>query len=168
MTGGMPAIIDPFRLADRGASLQGTLSLAQLPRLREICTELDKQLRVDLGFSRSDLGVVEMAGSLIGELELTCQRCLEPMTLPLALNIRVNFLRREDSQELAANLDTISVDETINFYRLVEDEVLLAIPMIPKHEKGDCPAMKYINGAAKTVEKTDKPFAVLEQIKRKH
>ena len=109
-----------------------------------------------------------MAGSLVGELELTCQRCLEPMTLSLALDIRVTFLHHEGSQKPAANLDAVSVDETINFYRLMEDEVLLAIPMIPKHEKGDCPAMKYINGDTKMVEKTDNPFAVLGQIKRKH
>lgn len=71
---------------------------------------------------------------------LTCQRCLQPMVMPLALDQRLRFVQGESQAEA---LDAESEDDVLALARwmdlreLVEDELLLALPLVPRHET--CP-----------------------------
>lgn len=71
---------------------------------------------------------------------LTCQRCLQPMSVPLALDRRLRFVHGEAEAEA---LDAESEDDVLALARwmslreLVEDELLLALPLVPRH--GVCP-----------------------------
>ena len=71
---------------------------------------------------------------------LQCQRCLQPVAQPLAIERSMRFVRDEDE---AARLDEESEDDVlapgawIDLHDLVEDELILALPLVPRHEQ--CP-----------------------------
>jgi uncharacterized protein len=80
---------------------------------------------------------------LIGQtvVSLECQRCLQPMSHPLAVERRLRFVADEDQ---AAELDEESEDDVLALPRrldvqvLLEDELILALPLVPRHDR--CPA----------------------------
>jgi len=71
---------------------------------------------------------------------LECQRCLQPMAEALQVDRRLRFVADEDE---AARLDEESDDDVLAFsgrldlQALVEDELILALPLVPRHEH--CP-----------------------------
>lgn len=76
------------------------------------------------------------------EVRLQCQRCLDALTLPIDLERHFQFVADE---ALAAELDgdnddadILVLDRTLNLLELIEDEVLLDLPIVPMHE--ECPA----------------------------
>jgi uncharacterized protein len=94
------------------------------------------------GFGRPALGL-----SVSGALELTCQRCLKPMSFPLVVEATLILARSEEEIEAQPvdpdGPDRIVGSREMSVGTLLEDEILLAIPFAPRHERcsGD-PAVK--------------------------
>ena len=99
-----------------------------------------------------------------------CQRCLSPVRVPLSIERSFLFVHGEDT---AARLDADSEDDVLALTRsldvreLVEDELLLAMPLVPRHEL--CPEPLKVPASADE-HTTDfvqpNPFAALEALKR--
>jgi uncharacterized protein len=73
---------------------------------------------------------------LDGSVRLECQRCLDSLDLPLHLEAQLEFAASES--EVAAaddDVERVLVGREMSVAALVEDEVLLALPMVPKHER---------------------------------
>jgi len=103
------------------------------------------------------------------EVTLECQRCLQPMQLPISLARRIFFV---DGEEAAAALDLDSDDDVLalppalDLHQLLEDELLLALPVVPRHDA--CSVLLTpatgdddLAGAAR-----EHPFAALAALKR--
>ena len=79
----------------------------------------------------------------------TCQRCLQYFVLAVAIDRRLRFVHGEDD---AARLDEESEDDVLalppqlDLHELLEDELILALPVVPMHE--DCPAPLWAAAAA--------------------
>jgi uncharacterized protein len=141
MSGRLPREIDPIRLADEGRRLQGELPGAELTRLTALAPASEKPapVSVDLTFGRSSRGERWMRGSVRTHVVATCQRCLGPMSIALeASPMRVlrgpggtGDGREEDAESLV-------VEGPVNLRELVEEELLLAMPMIPMHGENEC------------------------------
>lgn len=71
------------------------------------------------------------------EVTLECQRCLQPMPFPIRIERRIFFV---DGEDAAAALDVDSEDDVLaitpalDLHALLEDEMLLALPVVPRHE----------------------------------
>ena len=73
-------------------------------------------------------------------LQMCCQRCLQPVAVPLDVDTQLRFVRDEalaekldeDSEE-----DVLALPATLDLQALVEDELILALPLVPRHES--CP-----------------------------
>jgi len=95
-----------------------------------------------------------------------CQRCLQRMVLPLGVDQRLFFVAGEDA---AAALDAESDDDVLalepffDLKRLVEDELLLALPLVPRHEV--CPEPLAIEPEPEAPASAH-PFAALAALKR--
>lgn len=102
----------------------------------------------------------------------TCQRCLEPVQLNLEFDRAYRFVRSEEEAEaldMESEEDVLAYVDDFNVLQLVEDELLLAIPAIPRHEScGGSIQYEWMDSDfdATQVEKKN-PFAVLEQLKKK-
>ena len=101
-------------------------------------------------------------------LKLECQRCLQPVPTDIALDRWFHFVPGEDA---AAQLDADSEDDVLALTRaldlreLVEDELLLALPLVPRHSV--CPAPLRAPGEAADLEPDPvHPFAALAALKQ--
>ena len=173
MMGSLPATIDPYRLAEQGAHLSGVLPVRQMRRIAEVCLDESGEVSIDLQFERSDVEeICLMHGTLTATLHVTCQRCLDQMTLNLTARPRLILLRAgKTADDLDDESEILVVDKALALGDLVEDEVLLAMPMIPMHEPSRCPAGKYVSRPASTGHSArpgpaDNPFSVLRERNR--
>ena len=73
---------------------------------------------------------------------MTCQRCLGPMALELRVDRSFRFVRDEDEaaqlDETTDDEDVLSMGRPLDLVALVEDELIMALPIVPRHET--CPA----------------------------
>ena len=88
----------------------------------------------------SALAVAE--GHVSAMLTLTCQRCLEEMTWPVDTDSRLAFVANATSAEVAGSREpVIAVDGQVSLATLIEEELLLALPLAPMHrDASDCHA----------------------------
>lgn len=134
----LPKTVDPIRFAKQQATFDGDVALKTLPRLQEICDQVDKTVHVVLQFDQESRWYV-IRGNINGSVGLICQRC----NCPMDFNLDVSFvLSPVVSEERAKNLPThiepvFMEDESIVVDEMIEDEILLAFPMVPKHESDE-------------------------------
>ena len=134
---------DAFRLASGRGAVEGKLDARDLPRVADLLAEDAGPATVAwriVGGAAAD-GHAALTVALEGVLPLTCQRCLGPLAWPVAQ--RTELLLARDDAEMA-RLDADSESEVIvaagplDPAVLVEDELLLTVPYVPRHE-GVCP-----------------------------
>lgn len=158
-------------MADRGIALKGTVSAARMTRLSALLEAPAGEVQVDLSFDRDEQGISAMHGHYRVEVALMCQRCLEQVVLELDAECDVGFVA---SDEAAKNLPrhyepVILDDEALDLHELIEDELLLALPVVPMHPMGTCQHPQgYQPGDAEPEEEAEKPnpFSVLAKLKR--
>lgn len=127
------------------------------------------------GQIRSDGGQGEQIWlALTAEVALpqTCQRCLGPVDVPVVVEREFRFVATEEQAEVEdeeSEEDVLVLSRDFNLLELVEDELLMALPVVPKHEV--CPAPVKLQVAdpdyVEDVEQKPNPFAVLQQLKIK-
>ena len=169
----LPERVDPFSMADSGRSLSGEVQAGKLKRLADLLDTTDTVLAFELAFGIGEQGVRTVSGVVRGELLLTCQRCLGCMRFPVAINFTLALARGlEEAERLPAGLDPLIVDqETFSIVEMIEDEVLLALPVIPTHQgtdgacaPGSADRLKD-QGRAPDNQAPANPFAVLAKLK---
>lgn len=168
--GHLPVTIDPIQLAERGAQLSGTLPLKSMPRLAQGSLEGSGDVSVELDFEREEgEQVFVMHGRLRVRLRVTCQRCLEAMDLELEAApwlILTKSGARLDQRE--GDTDILVADKPLSLSGLVEDELLLALPMVPMHAPDRCPVKVRAAGIAPepAARSGKNPFSVLGRLKK--
>jgi uncharacterized protein len=96
---------------------------------------------------------------------LECQRCLQRMVVPLRVDRRVFFVAGEDaaaSLDADSDDDVLTLEPALDLKSLVEDELLLALPLVPRHEV--CP--EPLPFEAEPERRRRAPFAALAALKR--
>ena len=136
----LPLQVDPIRLAARGEHLQGTIPLKQMKRLTGALLSDKGDVFLDAEFSVDINHVVILAGNIDTDTKLICQRCMGEMDLPIKIDFQVAFVRTEDEMErLPEGYEATLIDNTTMMLSdIIEDEILLALPSIPKHLDESC------------------------------
>ena len=105
-------------------------------------------------------------------LPQTCQPCLGPVDVPVVVERDFRFVATEEQAELEdeeSEEDVLVLSRDFNLLELVEDELLMALPVVPKHDV--CPTPVKLQVAdpdfVENVEQKPNPFAVLQQLKTK-
>ena len=144
-----PSRHDPLRLdmaafAADGSVLSGTWPGASLPRLAELQTApQDSELPAVAWQAQGERRVVPVGESELwltlqaqAPVWLTCQRCLQPMSAPLALDRRLRFVQGEaqaEALDAESDDDVLALNRWMSLRELVEDELLLGLPLVPRH-----------------------------------
>jgi len=167
MSSGLPATFDPLRLADEGRRLAGSLPIKGFARLAQAGVRPRGAVEIDLQFRRTGQGARMLEAQMATELWLTCQRCLEELRLPLTLTPTFYFARAEsEAESIPEESELVVVDQPLVLADFVEDELLLALPMIPMHAEAECRARGFRDGRdADSARKN--PFAMLANLKNK-
>ena len=142
--------IDNLAFAKKNEQLSGALALTDLPRLHELLhhfSEVSQSNSIPAGSISYQLqGKTDVAGqsllhlSFIANLTTTCQRCLNDMPLKLSLNFNYLIGDINDADLTAAeidsddDLDVQQASQRMNIAALIEDEIIMALPIAPMHE----------------------------------
>ena len=129
------AVLDAVVLAHGGLSWEGEFSDTRFVRLQGLALSDTPQVQVRLAFALLDKRPV-LHGELRGEIELMCQRCMQPMRYPLSEQFDLMLV--EGDAELARVPEThepwVANALRLKVFELVEEQLLLALPLIAKHE----------------------------------
>ena len=168
----VPELLNFVQKADHGVAIKGVWPLDRMQRFTKVLLNDNGQVEVDLRFGRHGK-LRTVSGALSAELTVTCQRCLQAM--PYLLQTQLNLAMIKDDAQAEALPDEFEplllADEEMNLPEVIEDELLLALPLVLVHEH-DCSdfmqqqAKQQIQDAAKAAEQKVKnnPFAVLKDL----
>ncbi|GHT80894.1 hypothetical protein AGMMS49960_03400 [Betaproteobacteria bacterium] len=156
----MSRIADVFRFAREAGRLEGVVPLDRFGRLRDQLLRVDGAVDYRIGGGVGIDGKARLEIALRGQLVLRCQRCLGEYPWELAVDsvlmpMRVGDALPEDELE-NDEVDAIEVEAAgeLDPLVLIEDEIILALPLVPRHES--CSLLREQGGAGR-----ESPFAVL-------
>jgi len=170
--------LDVAGLASQSASVEGSLALVELDRLRDcqaadaangdatVTWRLSGQMATLEGAGRQPS--LRVAATTTTVLE--CQRCLEPMPVRLDVDRRLFFVAGEQAAaelDAESDADVLALAPAIDGRALIEDELLLALPLVPRH--AECPQplspTDPAAGPADPTDPTEHPFSALAALK---
>lgn len=134
MSTSLPDAVDVTRMVSGRRSFEGELPLARFARLRESLVSSDGQCAYRLEFGTDALGIQYLQINATATVMLQCQRTLEPFPLPLAVEQRLGFIRREaDESGLPDEYEPLLMpeDRQLHLAELIEDELILSLPLVP-------------------------------------
>ncbi len=141
--------IDPVRLANQSKTLQGEVALSRCRRLETVLSDMTGSVSYELDFSRSDQGKPVVNGRITANVMLECQRCGGTVEVALELNPHLMIvITDEQAKQVPSDYEPLLVDEApLTIVDVLEEEILLGLPMVPRHDEGQCPASmpEYLN-----------------------
>lgn len=166
-------------MTEAGAELEGNIPLAELARFRDAVLAVPEGglCRVSLVFSADSQRRRIVRGELEADVELECQRCMTGMMTTLSSSFELGMVPSDEkARQLPSELEPFVTDgDTVDLWTMVEDELLLALPAYPLHERDECPAKSELEAlepgseggepAPDSVEKRENPFSVLKGLK---
>jgi uncharacterized protein len=159
--------LDVDRLSEAEADIDFDVPLAELPRLRAQLASVAGEVHGRVHFRRM-AGVAVAELTLNGTARLVCQRCLETMEVGVEAATEVGFVATEaDVSRVPEELEPVlAPDGRISIGELVEEELLLTLPIVPLHAETDAcavaPAAPLANDGRE--EETQKPFQQLAEL----
>ena len=158
------AVIDGLRFAREGQRLQGHLPLSRLPRVGAELLDPAGRVSYELtGFvdSRGKPGIEMQTRA---QFAMVCQRCLNRLDFDLDRHTRFMLVADEAALPELGEEDTeteaVPIEAVANVVDLVEQEVLLGLPIAPSHPDGACTAPDRPHSV-----EPHSPFAVLRRLK---
>lgn len=172
MSGALSPFLDLAQAARRELDLTGRLAVASMPRLASALASERGAAEVDLQAARDLSGRVVVSGNIDATLEMTCQRCLGGVTVEVHAEPRLAWVKTDaESENLPPEYEPLlSADGRVTLAELVADELLLALPLVPRHGDGEAcevdQAVTAPEAPAAAEESRKNPFAELAKLKR--
>ncbi len=176
-----PQRLNLTALAQDGAPLADSTPVRDLPRLAaespfladEGSSEavVQWQARAELRPRTGTDGDLWLHLQASTELPLTCQRCMTAVSVPLAIEQWFRFVESEDiamAEDDEAEEDLLVLEPQLDLLNLLEDELLMALPVVPMHD--ECPQTPIFSvgdAEAPEVDAKPNPFAMLADLKKK-
>ena len=168
--------VDVGLLSAQGSRFTCHYPVAGLTRFAAGLASDEGQVEARFGFHEvQEFPALE--GVVATQVQVICQRCLEAFALPLEAELNLAFVgSEEDESKLPAHIEAVVIDDArLSLRELVEDELLLAFPLVPMHSAGDShcrPAADVLSEAEAAgdeavpavAEVTTQPFAALKDL----
>lgn len=172
----LPRTLDLRKPAMHKAYFEGSVAPADLHRLRGLLAADEGQVHAAISCDLDEASRTVLSVAVNAIISVRCQRCLEIFQRPLDANSRLAVVRTdEQAAGLPEGLEPVLATREIDLWAVVEDELVLAMPVYSYHEDRTC--IERLAGAefaasaagddkpAQNVE-TNGPFNVLAQLKR--
>jgi len=158
------AVIDSLEFVREAGQLSGRIAISALGRVADSLAEDSGALECVVKGERDQDGNSILILDVSGTLLLRCQRCLESMPHALQIDRRLLLVAPgavwPDDELESDEFDAVEASKTLALMPLIEEEVLLALPIAPRHQVCEPPVV---------MDKDREPsaFAVMAQF-RKH
>jgi uncharacterized protein len=130
--------IDGLQFAHGGETLSGRFEIKQLPRLLESAADDAGNVSYTIIGKRDLQGKPSLECKVEGTVTLQCQRCLQGFAHQFSVKSVLMLVSHEaalpDPESEPDEIDAIVATPQMNVAELVEEEILLSLPMIPRHE----------------------------------
>ena len=167
MSSDLPQLIEPVRFARAGRQLAGQFALNDMPRLSAQLYKDSGQVQFNIEFGHDEENEVYfITGWIEAGLNIVCQRCLEGLELQVKNPLKLGIVStRNEAELLPSDYEPLMlVEDSVALLDLIEDELLLALPIAALHDNENCHASTEAKKLS-DIEK-NKPFAELEKLKK--
>lgn len=166
----LPTRIDPIVMAAETRVLEGLLPLAGMPRVRAIVEQPLDRVKLRLRGAVDEAGRSLLLGHVHTQVSMQCQRCLQAVAVQIDAGFTLAVVRSE--QEAALLPDhyeplLLPSGEDVSLAELIEDEVLLNLPIVARHDVNECGADTQIaseDADGKAAADVYQPFAGLADL----
>lgn len=171
-----PTQLDIKAFAHAGSALAGHHSLSKYERLKLEARALDSETVINWS-AKGEVRVDESGAEQIWLhlqvdlcMPMICQRCMGPVEVDLAVDQFFRFVASEEAAEAEdeeSEEDILVLSQEFNLADLIEDEVLMALPVVPRHETCPVDVKLEVADAGFEAALTEKlnPFAALASLK---
>jgi uncharacterized protein len=160
------AIVDAEACARAGTTIERSFAGADLPRLREAGLSAGSSLEGTFQFSQLG-GLPAIDGALRGVVIATCQRCMKPLSIALNESFQVVVAGDERTDESGGYEPVLADAAHLDLRWLAEEQVFLAMPLVPSHEPDECSEARASTSQADEDESArQKPFQNLRDMLR--
>ena len=160
------AQIDGLKFAREGRRLQGVLAVRELPRLQDLLADSSGKIDYTFAGSVNGRGKPVLDIDVSGSLALVCQRCLGRMDYELRRSARLILIEGgqplPDVADEHPNAENIAAGDVSDVSDIVEQEVLLGLPIAPTHPDEMCDARPDLPR-----DEPRSPFAELSKLKKR-
>ncbi len=161
-------VIDALDFARNAGTHHGKIALCSLERLQDYLAGNSGELQYEVTGALNGNGKPILRVSVQGLIKLRCQRCLGE--LGHVLDLRADLLLAENEKELSAfdedeKIDGILAEPDLDVLALIEDEIILSLPVSPRHSQSECAIRDRLN--ADTAAKNSS-FAALAALRKLH
>lgn len=170
MNNDLPIRFDPVLFAKQGRALSGEIPVSEMSRVASVAN--DDALEVKMSFTTSSLQFPMVKGTIAGSIVQTCQRCLGEASLDVDHQFELLLINPESLSLATKEGHEIFEYEGqfIDTIVLIEDEIILTLPIVPKHEdvdECDPTARKWLYAAehVELEQERRNPFASLKDLK---
>ena len=168
----LPISVDSVRAANNRLEILASLDKSLLSRLIESTISIQSDIDTYFAFDVDQQKLKIFNGKASVAVELTCQRCNEPMIYQCDAEFTYcPVLNEEQENNLPDVYEPIYYDENgeVNLHQIVEDELLLTLPQIAKHAIEECKYSDYESSFGEVEEEQERPnpFDALAQLKLK-
>ena len=172
-----PTRLDVAAFAAQGGKLSGRWPLPLFERLSEAAASgwrpadadgVDWQVRGEQRAMRNGAPELWLHLQASTVLALECRRCLEPVQVPVGVDTWLRFVRGEAAAaelDAESEFDVLALTRSLDLRELVEDELLLALPLVPAHAV--CPNPLPTATDPSEAMPSPGPFAALADLKRR-
>ncbi len=158
--------IDSLEFARSGMQISAEMPFADFPRLVDLLSNTQGILKYSVQGELDVNGYPVLDITMTGQCQLCCQRCMNALEYPINYHSRLMLCDQAAldalDEEGDDEVDGILSDPNLDVLALLEEEILLSLPIAPKHKLGDC-QMAEGSDMQKNIQH---PFAVLEKLKR--
>ncbi|MBL78614.1 MAG: hypothetical protein CMH70_00890 [Nitrosomonadaceae bacterium] len=158
-------VIDAHDFVRFSRSLHGNITLDKCTRLKDYLANNRGDLKYEINgiLNKNDQSILQVI--VKGEINLLCQRCLSEFAY--ALNLKSDLLLVNNEEELSyldedESIEGILATSDMDIIELIEEEIILSLPISPRHKEDICPEKELINSYK--LEKKQ-PFAKLSKLK---
>lgn len=164
----IPEHIDPFRYAEQNLKISGAVNIADMQRLSANVNLTNDVVTADLQFGVDEQDVTFLKGHLQTKLTLQCQRCMEPFIYEIIADFVLGIINTlDEANALPEQYEpALAKEGSLALRELIEDEIILNLPIIPRHEPEDCKITLPLADSGWEQGKGNNPFRVLESLKR--
>jgi uncharacterized protein len=156
-------LLDAESAATAGAVIEREFRIADFARLADRLARPEGMASVRMALSRID-GMAMGQLSVRAIAQLTCQRCLGPMRRTLESESALAFVADENAPVPEGREPVAGDTRRVDLAALVEDELLLALPLIARHAAGEACELPQAQIARTAGRETRRPFAGLKDL----
>ena len=165
----IPEHIDPFRFAEQNLRLDGIVKIVDMHRLSASLSSNNAPVEVSLQFGVDEQKITYLKGHLQTKLTLQCQRCMEPLMYEIMSDFSLGIVNTlDEAKSLPEGYEPVlATDGNLALMDLIEDEIILNLPIIPRHEPEACKVTLPLKDSGWEQGKGENPFHVLRSLKHK-